>query len=90
MFDKPSQMSISFCSSLLEQLNYWDSPLGSSLNLLLTKNPFLFFLSLPDKPVHFTPAQPPDGKSSVDSPAQPADHTVLVPTNNDLRAVLQL
>lgn len=41
----------------------WPSPLGSFWIPPKTKNPFLSLLSLSDKPPHFTPAQPADGKS---------------------------
>lgn len=61
---------------------------GKSLNLPKTKNLFLSLslLSLSDKPPHFTPAQPPDGKSSaVSLPLGFVDHWCFgaVPANND-------
>lgn len=53
----------------------------------LKKNLFLF-LSLPDKPPHFTPVQPPDGKSTVfslfRSPSLTSGVLGFFPVNNDL------
>lgn len=53
------------------------------------KKPLFLFLSLPDKPPHFTPVQPPDGKSTVFSlfRSPPLTSGVLgfFPVNNDLR-----
>lgn len=75
------------CVSFLQQLNYLAFTPGKSRNLSKAKTRFLSFLSLSDKPPHFTPAQPPDGKSSVFPLRLPALTTEVlrgVPANNDL------
>lgn len=71
----------------MQQLNYLAFTPGKSRNLSKAKNLFLSLLSLSDKPPHFTPVQPPDGKSSVFSlclPALTTDVLGVVPANNDL------
>lgn len=74
-----------FCSNSIT----WPLPLGSLGISPKLKNDFslFFFLSLSDKPPHFTPAQPPDGKSSVFPLRLLALTTEVlrgVPANNDL------
>lgn len=72
-----------FCSNSIT----WPLPLGSPGISPKLKTDFSLFLSLSDKPPHFTPAQPPDGKSSVFPlrlPALTSEVLRGVPANNDL------